>query len=374
MQRLLATFSVAILSVSTALAQDAAPAKAPATSPLLEKGALADVQKQLEKIFSFTIEDSRLQIDRRAWNAAAKDIPKLPDPFMGRLGEAPAIETLFLRIQEAAGASGSGRSITGTDRRATFTGDKLSGQVRTRGDYVRLTLEEAQAPLRTLELTIEAIGAYRIQVSEGEGDQILLSQAKNGRFTAVAIVGGETFTGRGESFAAFFKEHRRGFDAHILPALDALGIKPVPSSSAPDVRKAVVALLSRKQETVDEGKKLLGDLEEDAFAVRQKAAQQLSDRYVIYQDLIQEKLKEKLTLEVKKRLEKIVAEHADAGRVTQALTALGLLQDPAYLISLLELVSAEEVGTLTTQLEKVTGEKLGSDIATWKAWAKKHVK
>jgi len=375
MRRLLAACCVVTLALASAFAQQPEQPKQAETSPLLAKGFLNEVNKPIELIFQFNIEKAKLTFDRRGWDTAAKGMPKPKDPFGGRIGnEPPAIEAIFNQVQEAAGPAGRGMSIGGEDRRINFSSGKLGGLLHTRKDYVRMSLEETQAPQRTLEVTIDGSGAYRIQLAEPEGDMVLLSQAKNGRFTVVAVVADKTFTARGESFAAFFKEHRKGFDTHVLPVLDAMGIRPVPASSSEKVRKAVVALLSRTPETLAEGKKLLDDLDSEEFAVRQKAATQLTDRYAIYQDLIQERLKEKLTLDVQKRLEKIVNEHADASRISQALTSLGLLQDPAYLISLLDHVTGDEAAPLTAQLEKTTGEKLGKDVAAWKEWGKKNLK
>jgi hypothetical protein len=375
MLRLFASICIVTGCALPGLAQQPNAPKQEEKSPLLEKGSLGDVRKSLEQVFQFTFEGAKLQFDRKSWDAAAKDV-KEDNPFgrLGRMEKRPAIESIFMQIRSAVGSNSWGSSSGGREREITFSGGKLSGRLHIRGESIRMLLDEPQAPHRSLELTINGTSSFRIQLSHPDGDLVLLSQAQNGRFTAVALVGGQTFTGRGESFVAFFKAHRREMETQVLPALGPLGVQPVPAPSSEKVRKAVVALLSRSPETLALGKKLVADLESNEFPVRQKATQQLSDRYAIYQDLIQERLKEKPSLEVAQRLEKLVAEHVDAGRISTALTALGLLQDAGYLISLLDPSSAEERATLVAQLEKTTGQKLGTDPAAWKDWAKKSLK
>src|SRR5262249_4070511 len=118
-------------------------------------------------------------------------------------------------------------------------------------------------------------------------------------------------------------------------------------------------------------KKLLADLDNAKFEVREKATRMLGERFEIYKDLIQLKRQDpSISLETQNRLDQILAGQADAQRVSQAVAALNLSEDAAYLVSLFEHVPAEAIPRFIGHLEKVTGQKLGSDPATWKAWVK----
>jgi hypothetical protein len=368
---------VAVLCVvgPGALLGFAQEASQPSKSPLLGEGYLQQVRTPLEHIFRFTFEGSNLKIDRQSWETAPKGASKV-DLKMARLGQAHPVEAIFRQIQTAAKGGGSSTvSIGIRERDMSFLGANLAGRLHVRDDTLRLVLEESQSPRRTLDFSEDGDGGFRIQVTHPDGDLILLRQTRKGNFAAIALVGGQMFAGQDSSFLSFFQQHRRAMDTHILPVLQQFGIEPILSPHAPKVRKAVLALLSRTPETLEEGKKLLADLDSAKFVIREKASRLLNDRFEIYRDLMQEKLKDKsISLEVKTRLNKILAEHTDARWVSQVVAALNLTQDAGYLVSLLDHVTPEEAPRLLGHLEKTTGQKLGSDPVAWKAWAKKTLK
>ena len=107
---------------------------------------------------------------------------------------------------------------------------------------------------------------------------------------------------------------------------------------------------------------------------RENASKSLIRRYAIYEDLIKKELERKPSLEIRKRLERIVTQHADLPRITKAIAALELLHDSHFLVSLLDDASAAEVPLVIQHLEKTTKQKLGNDPAAWKKWANKQQK
>lgn len=352
------------------------PSSRPAKSALAGDGPLQKVRGPLERILQFTFSGGDLKVDRAAWGKVERDKGNAaPNPFgVPRFDQGPPVEAVFREIQTTAGPGGSGMSISGNEREVSFFGNVLSGRLHTRGDSVRLVLEESQGSGRTLEYSDDGKGAFRIQLSHPDGDLILLQQRRGG-FAAVALVGGRTFAGQGESFLAVFKQHRQTMDADVLPALAQVGIQPILSPQAPKVRQAVLALAARKPEVVAEGGRLITELDSDSFAARDKATQLLNDRYALYKDLITEKLKHRDTpLEVRSRLQRIVDRHRDQARVDQTVVALDLLHDARYLVSLLDQATPEEMPGLVSQLEKTTGRKDGADTAAWKEWARKNLK
>jgi hypothetical protein len=267
-------------------------------------------------------------------------------------------------------------SIGNDERRLSYTGGKCNGRVATKGDLLKeIAFEETGEGGRSIEYTEDGKGGFRLQITHPDGDLILLLQTPKGAFRTVALVGGETFAGQAESFAAFYKQHRKVMEGDILPVLSRFGIQPVLSAAEPKVRKTVTALLQRTPDSIDEGKKLLGELDSEQFAVREQATKTLADRFAIYQDLIREKQKDKdASLEVRTRVEKILTANADLDRVNQSIELLNLTKDPAYVVSLLDGATPAESTRLGSHLEKLTGQKLGSDAKAWKEWLEKNAK
>src|SRR5207244_6021285 len=103
--------------------------------------------------------------------------------------------------------------------------------------------------------------------------------ARKGPFTATILSGGQVLATQEPSFLVFFRKQHRELEADLLPALDAIGIQPILSPSAPRVRKAVLAQIARTPEILAEGKTLLGDLESNQFRVRERATKLLSERF-----------------------------------------------------------------------------------------------
>jgi hypothetical protein len=350
-------------------AQEANPPVPPAKSPLLGEGVLQQVRRPLEQIFQFKIAGATLKADRQSWGTAVKEADKAA--VRGPRGSEHPIEAIFGKIQAAAGASSTSMT-TGRHREISFSGNKMNGNLYLRGDTLRLSLEEAQAPQRTLEYRDDGQGSFRLQVMHPDGDLILMSQGRKGAFAVVALLGNQSFSGKGESFVAFYRQHRQEMDTLVLPALASLGIQPVLSPNTPRVRQAVLALVLWTPETLEEGKRLLADLDDDKIVVREKASRLLKERFEVHKDLIQEKLRDKASpLEVQKRLQQILDGQADSARANQIVTALNLTQDAAYVVSLLDHAAPDQISPIIHHLEQITGEKHGSDPAAWKEWARK---
>jgi len=391
MIRLSAVFWFAFFSAFTSAPEEA---RADQSSSLVDVGPLQQVRKSLEQVFQFTLDGNALKLDRNRWEAAAKEAPKPPPKPEGfdqdeRFGRrafgrrhvelSSPLDAIFIGIQEQSRANskgfsmGSGGTSRGSDR--SFTGDDLYGKLSSRGDSIRLTLEEQQPPKRTLELIVEDQTSFRIQLTHPDGDLILLHQARNGRFSAVTTIGGRLFAGQGESYQAFLRQHQAEVEATLLPTLRLFGIDPMPAVMSTEVRKAAIDLLKRTPETLAEGRKLLADLDSNSFDVRDKATKKLIERIGVFNDLVEEELKGKsISVEVRARLQSILAERRRGGGDGRTLAAFELMKDPQYAIALFEHVGSDEKPLLGKHLEKLTGQKLGADAAAWKDWAKKKPK
>lgn len=373
MKRLAAILWVLGLAAAAGSAEEQKQADANA-SPLLEKGPLQEARKALGPIFAFSFDGDRLKIDRRRWPQAAAGKGKKSKNIFQKGGSDLPLEVLFWQIAETTGFGGSISSGGGGMRDLHLSNGKLNAGLRVRGDAFRISLEEVDGPSRTFNFRDDGQGAISLQMTHPDGAVLLLNQARGGRCTVVIVTGEEVFRGSGESFLACFRKHRKTIETQVLPVLEHYRIQLFVPPQSPPVRQTVLALLARTSETQAEGQRLLGDLDSKDFATRETASQRLNERFVLFEDLIRQKLREKTTLELRRRLDKIVEDHADAPRVGQTVAALDLLQDAGYLVSLLDGAGTEDITRLIGRLEKVTGQKLGTDPAAWKEWAKKSQK
>jgi hypothetical protein len=353
----------------------AEPEGKPEKSPLLADGMLQQVKPSIRQMLTFTFNGPKLAIDSKAWGAAPKDDKKPPPPFGFREDLHP-IDILFNQVQNQAAIHSAGSSGGGGERSRRFNGTKLNGSLRTRDQALLLLhFEEAGEGGRAIEFADDGKGAFRLQVTHSEGDMILLIQTPKGGFRGVAMLGKRTFAGQGDSFTDFYKQHRATMEADILPILGHFGIEPVLSPFDPGIKKNVIALLQRSPDSLDKGKKLLADLDNDQFTVREQASKALTDGFAVYRDLVLEQHKDPAnSLEVKTRLEKIVNANADAARVSHLVALLELEKDAAYLTALLDGASSADAAAIAAHLEKLTGQKFGTDAKAWKAWLEKQKK
>jgi hypothetical protein len=368
MKRLLAILCV-LGGTPLALAAEAPKQPgADALTPLMEKGALQEVRKLLEQVFAFTVDGERLKLDRLRWAQAMKDAPDAD-----ALDNSP-IDALFWKIGDTTGTGDDGSSTSNARRTLHFSGGKVAGRLDVEGDVLKLTLEENAAPNRRLTLRDDGRGGLALQLLHPEGSVILLTQTRGGQCTLVAVLGDQVRSGRGDTFAACFRKHRKEFETHVQPALAHHGIQLFLPTQTPQVRQGVLAILARTPETLAQGRQLLDELDSKDFAVREKASQRLSERFLVYENQIRQKLQDKPSLELQRRLEKILQEHRYAPRVHQTVATLDLLHDAAYLVSLLDGAKAEDGARLVAELEKITGQKLGTDPAAWKEWVRRNLK
>ncbi len=362
MKHLVAMIVWGMVASVTALAQQKS-----AQPPLAQNGVLNKAQPQFEQIFQFAFDGAKIKLDRSSWGEAPKTPAK---PAIGVVANAPPIELFFNQIRTNSGQiTSSGGSYSTRYRDMHFGGANLSGRIRTSGDFVRMELEEMNAPHRTLEWTDDGQGALKMMLSQPDGDLLLLQQSKQGTFTMTGVIGGKPFAAQGATFLTMYKQHRQSMDTQVLPVLQSLSIRLIPSPATPEMKKAVLALLTRTPELLAEGKKLLGDLDNEKFPVRDKASKLLNERFEIYKDLIGERLKESgISQEAASRLNKIMAAHPDAQKVSQTIAALDLLRDPVYLVGILAEAGPADRAKVAAQLKIVTGQRLGADPEAWKRW------
>lgn len=336
-----------------------------AQTPLTADGQFNKIAGPLEQVFQFTLDGARLKVDRPKWGAV------VPNANPNVFNNNHPLEKIFNQIRTTSGVFSSSMSVGNNERESRFQGKTISGRLRMAEPAFRLDLEEAVGPQRVIELSDDGKGGIRLMFTHPDGDMILFNQSRKGAFTISAIIEGKPVIANGESFLAMYKNHKSLADSQVLPVLESLKIRLLLSPYTPEVRKSVLALVTRTPETIQEGQKLITDLDSDKFAVREKATRQLNEQFAIYKDLIQTKVKDTtLSAESAARLSKILDAHPDSVRVDQVVAALDLPNDPTYLVELLDGTTGADRASVIARLEKATDQRLGDDIAGWKAWLK----
>lgn len=379
---------------------------------LANDGELVKLHDLTEKIFQFKIESGQLRIDRAAWDREGKELASveaaqaaaaannMPPGFaqnpriaamdkerrdrtiamMG--GPPPALHTVFRAIEQR--ARQASRSFAGggdlpsssihngwKQWQSGFAGETLAGDLRTNNGGEELELRECQPPRRMLEFRAASDAGMLLQLTDRDGNMVVLRQDSNGRFFLVVVADETTVLQQAESFIALVKQHRQLIESEVLPVLARIGVRPILSSDAPEVHDFVWASLLRGPESRAEGERLLSRLDSEGFDDREAASNALSSRYPLLGDLIREKLYDKSnSAEMQARLERIVAERPDSTLPAQTAEALGLASDPVYLVKLLDQANSKETQVLVQHLEQITGQKLGSDPGAWKKWAR----
>ena len=386
-----------------------------AATPLAGDGEFARCHDLIEKIFQFKIEDGQLRIDRAAWDreakefssaeaaqaaAAANNMPPgfAQNPRMAAMdkerrdrtiammgGPPPALHTVFRAIEQRARKAsrsfmGGGSDLPSSSIRngwrqwqSGFSGETLAGDLRTNNGGEELLLQEYQPPRRMLEFRAGNDGSMLMQLTDRDGNTIVLRQDRQGRFVLAVIAGNTTSASKAESFIALVKRHRQQVESEVLPVLAKIGIRPILSTDAAEVREAVLASLLHGSEARAEGQRLLGDLDNDSYEVREDASTALLKRFALFGDMIRERLNDKTnSAEMQSRLQRIVADQSDSPLPAQTAESLGLASNPAYLVKLLDFATDRESRAVISRLEQTTGQKLGSDRAAWKTWARSY--
>jgi hypothetical protein len=294
---------------------------------------------------------------------------------MGMMGNnATGIDKVFQEIESAAGSNSARSSMGGDSHSSSFSGGKITGRLEVRGEAISVSLREEAAPNRTLELSDDGAGAWRILATDPSGDLVLLNQTPKGAVSVAAVLGGKPVAASGASYLDFYRQNRDLADGRILPVLRHLGADLKVSRQTPAVRAAARSRLTPLSEAdTQHAAQLLKDLDNDSFEVREKATKELNDNYDRFQSLIEAKAKAPgLTPEVTDRLRKTAAAHPDAGAANQVIDALNLLDDPGFLAELFEGASDAQKAALAARLERLTGQKLGTDAAAWQNWLAAH--
>jgi len=387
--------AVLALAPGAAAARAAKPPAAGKARPGFEDGPLHSVANILKDIIQLTFEDGHLRLDREHWGKpidekAHKHLTRQQVVVQGGIAQIVAIhvnqlpggsglEARFQQLKAAAGARGSSSSRSGQGRQMSFQGVRLSAGLTVNDDFFRIRVQEEAAPWRMLQVHSERKGAMRIALlSADSGLVLMLTQDAAGAVKVLHLAGDETIRGRGESFLSYYRQNRRYVENDLFALLAHVGVATALGREKPRVAAAVLAGLraARAEDPAErrrQAQRLIQQLDSGSYAQRQEATRKLSADYPRYFEYVEEALRgETASEEMKARLKRIAAENRDRAKVQRLITSLGLLDDPHYLVELLERTKAEDRDLVVAQLEKITKQKLGADAKAWRRHLQGH--
>jgi hypothetical protein len=350
--------------------------RAAAMDNMIEK--LAD---QLAPIFEFQIKDGQLALDREARKSGVggQNIRFAGNGAL-QMAKLPAIYFLYSTLQYRARET---FGVVQTDPFAnlqqlrdgsfsqSFRGNDFTMRITATHKSECLELKELRSP-KALYFCCDEPDEFRLEFTTADDDLIVLQQHPES-FAVLTVRRGKLFCETSESFISFIKQHRELTTGFIFPALKHVGINLVPHLYDASSREAALEMLQYEVGTNVDAEQLIADLTSKKFDVSEPARKTLIANYEQFQSVIQERLQtDSLRIETRNRLQRVV-DFQEFTRDARALVAtFELLDDPAYLVSLLDDADPREFLKLVRRLEKMTGQKLGTKPAAWKAWVKEN--
>lgn len=387
---------LAAILAAAAVGAAAPPAKPPAAQkarPGFQDGPLHSVAGILKDIVQLTFEDGRLRLDREHWGKPIDEkarknltqqhvvvqggIARIVALHVGQVRGGSGLEARFQQLKAAAGAHAGTSSISsGQGRHMSFQGMRLSAGLTVSGDSFRLRVQEEAAPWRMLQVHCDREGSLRIALLSADSDLVLmLTQDAAGAVKVLHLAGDEAVRGRGENFLSYYRENRRYVEDELFALLGHVGVATALGRNNPRVAAAVVAEL-RAPPAGDrrrEAERLISQLDSGSYAQRQEATRKLSADYPRYFQYVEEALRgETGSEEMKARLKKIAAENRDRAKVQRLIASLDLLNDPHYLVELLERTKGKDRQLVVARLEQITKQKLGADAKAWRKHLGEH--
>jgi hypothetical protein len=365
-------------------------------SALTEKGAFDTLHKEIEALITLKLDGARVQVDRSRWEPQKKgvDEPKADEEMGGNIKIVPdnananvnanvrlrinrtlqpqtPFEQAFAALQTAAGGMATARMSSGSDRSASFRGELINGRMEIAGDRVVVVLTENADPFRSIELTDDPAGVFRLTLLGNTGDLIMINQSPGGGTSLACIVGETKLVDSAKTFGELSRKHRGALDSAIHPVLQHVGIGLSLSADSPEVHAKIVAMLTpASDEDRAAARALLKDLDSPDFATREAAREQLLKVFDRYRGaLVQLAGEAGLSNDAKASIQQINAARASGSPAERIVVDNKLLDDPKYLARMLAQQDVAARKIIITHLEKLSGQSFGDDPQAWEKWA-----
>jgi hypothetical protein len=314
------------------------------------------------------VQQALMQMQRQDQvKAYAKQMANLPDLYF-------LCNTVWQKAYSSGGMNGNnprGNMIRPGDGTfsQSFQGSELSFQASGTTESERIQICETRSP-NALYFSNDDIDGFRLEWTTADNDLIVLQQHPDS-FAVLTIRNEKIFSDSAETFVAFVQTHRELMTDFIFPELARVGIRLALPPSNPAVRAAALNFLENSAEGSVDIEQLLNEVASADRKTRERAQNLIAANYEQFETAIEERLQSKvLSIGARSPLVKIVESQNKSRTPRQTVVAFGLLEDPQYLVSLLEDADPRAFVEIIHRLEKLTGQKLGTDPEKWKAWAK----
>lgn len=355
-------------------------------SSLMEKGAFDAIQIPINQLITLKLDGSRIQLDRRLWEPDKKsadqdDEGDNANVFGGNANlrarinvnrqQQTPVEQAFNALQKASGGMATSRMISGNSRATSFTGGSVNGRMESTQNRVIFEISENAAPFRSIQVTDDPEGIFRLMLTSSSGDLILINQTPAGGASICGIVGETKLIDTAKTFGELRRKHRDIFETSINPVLERVGIGLALSPDSPEVHAKVVAMLTPVTDADRAAASaLLKELDSPDFATREAAREQLLKLYDRYRAALTQLASETtLSNDAKASLDQIRDARSSSSPAERIVVENKLLDDPKYLARILTDQDAAARTIIVAHLEKISGQSFGNDVKAWEKWA-----
>ncbi|MCA9148873.1 MAG: hypothetical protein KDA92_06235 [Planctomycetales bacterium] len=278
---------------------------------------------------------------------------------------------MYHATQRSNHSMGMTQGLNGSQGVASFEVDRLRMRVEVTATAFTMTLHERLAPYRSVEISSNQDGRFRITVL---GEQVTaLIQQPNGNVRVLESYDDKVLTASANSCVDLYAEHTDFFE-HLLQEFAAIGIGKPPTRFEPPIADRVVRLLEIAEIDVEANfARLTADLDSLDYTKREAASQELTRDVEAYAPRLEQLFEDDAaSLELRSRAQRILEGYAKQQRGPDELVQeLKLVDDPIYLANLLGKRPPEDFPRIASRLEKLTGQSLGNDPAAWRDWLSK---
>lgn len=362
-----------------------------------ESGALDTINSELHDYLNLALDNGQLKLNREHWKTLLKpedmeaEYKRYLKRYLDRGYDKAKAERWAKSHIESRKRSNSQRLADGIIKklgtyarsssssqnyfRKSFEG-RLVGMFRDeKGRSFETRLEEVDGRKRELHFraTTESV---RITLTEDKKDLFLRLSQTEKNFKIVHIDGDKKpIIIKAKSFLTFYKKHYNYVEDRLLPLLSKVGFGTPFTPYNREVRLSVLSALNPM--TADEKKRisaLLDELENDDYDAREKTQAKLAGLTMRYSGFFKAYMKSgNLGPEGRMRLRQVLAANKNLkSQVSGIVKDFRLLEDPHYLITLMEMSEKTDRPSIAKSLAKLTKEEHGTDLTAWKKWAATH--
>ncbi|MDF1661405.1 MAG: hypothetical protein P1V97_06515 [Planctomycetota bacterium] len=274
---------------------------------------------------------------------------------LGTYGRSSSRSQNFFRISFEGGVNGEFRDEKNRSfetRLEETTGRKRELHFRATNESVRITItEDAKDLFLRLSQTEKS---FKIVHLDGDKKPVLV---------------------KADSFLTFYKKNYTYVEERLLPLLGQIGFGVPFTPYNREVRLSVLSALNPM--TAEETKRisaLIDELENDDYEAREKTQAKLAGLTMRYSSFFKTYMKSgNLGPEGRMRLRQVLSADKNLkAQVTGIVKDFRLLEDPHYLITLMEMSEKEDRPSISKSLAKLTKSDHGTDLVAWKKWAASH--